>query len=246
MRSYLSPVRRLASVLLLALLAAGAGGCQRELCSPPASSCPGEQGCVVGVCRDKDSAVVPAESRRVVLHATEVRVLAEHGAASDAVVALGAEGPGEARVLMRFDATLSEAAEVEGAFLVLDPERESPGPSAPVSVEVAPILAEWHPASASWGRMPVLGAPLARLTVPPARRAPLRFDVTEQVRRGVGAGLALAASGGDPVGARFVTRAQASDGPKLELYLSRRPGRGAAAQRPGAPEAGPRSSGAAP
>lgn len=195
-------------------------GCRPEVCAPPTNECPGELGCVVGQCRGKEG-VVAVETRRVVLHAREVRVLSSRDPSREDVVALGAEAGGDVAVLMKFDAGVGRGVTIEGAFLVLEPELESPGPARAVQVAVAPILADWSPESASWGRLPPLGGALGQVAVPPARRAPLRFDVTALVakRAGAGSGLALTAVGDDPVGARFITRARSTEGPKLELYL---------------------------
>lgn len=202
-------------------LALGAiAGCRPEVCAPPTNECPGELGCVVGQCRGKEG-VVAVETRRVVLHAREVRVLSSRDLGREDVAALGAEAGGDVTVLMKFDAGVSRGVAIEGAFLVLDPELESPGPARPVHVSVVPILADWSAETTSWGRLPPLGGALGEVAVPPARRAPLRFDVTALVamRRDAGPGLALTASGDDPFGARFITRARSSSGPKLELYL---------------------------
>jgi hypothetical protein len=157
------------------------------------------------------------------LLAEEVAILsASERIDKDAVVApLGARAAGALTVLVRFDAKMTDAVEVVGAFIVMDPEPASPGPAASVEVEVFEVLGPWQLESVSWGRQPRTGLALATAEVPAARRAPLRIDVTEVVSRtrGLPHGVALTASGDDPVGARFVTGAGSSSGPRLELYL---------------------------
>jgi hypothetical protein len=177
---------------------------------------------VVNRCRPKAEAVVPTESRRVVVPARRVAVLASHELAVDAeVTAFGAAAVGDLIVLLDFDAAVTSAVEVTGAFLVVDPELASPGPAATVSVTLSPVLGAWDDGFISYGRAPRLGPPLSKSEIPPARRAPLRLDVTEFVSKNKlgGQRFALTASGDDPVGARLVTLAQSSVGPRLELYL---------------------------
>ncbi len=185
--------------------------------------CAAAEQCFVGVCRAKDQVVVPAATRRVVLLAREVAVLSSAGElpAAAAVTPFGSRFAGEATLLATFDVALGRHAEVEAAYLVLDPEAESPGPTGVVRIEASRVLSPWAPASVSWGRAPRLGPAVGAALVPPARRAPVRIDVTEVVARsrGSGYGFALRASGTDPVGARLITAAGASSGPRLELYL---------------------------
>lgn len=194
-------------------------------CSPVGQqdgSC-GEGACVVGQCRAPTASVVAVESRRVVVLARDVAVLSS---ASDVqkdarVVPFGAAASGDAIVLMSFDADVTKAVTVDGAFLVVEPEAASPGPTSAITIEIAPILAPWKSPAVSWGRTPTLGLAAAEVRIPPSRRTPMRVDVTEIVskQRGIGHGLALVASGSDPIGARLVTAARSSNGPRLELYL---------------------------
>lgn len=137
------------------------------------------------------------------------------------VAALGAARSGDLVVLMDFDGRVAVTTEIVAAFLLVDPEPSSPGPTAPIDVAVRPIVASWDLAAVSYGRTPSLGGELTRTRVPPARRAPLRLDVTRFVakRHGAGLGFALSASGDDPVGARLLMLVESSVGPRLELYL---------------------------
>lgn len=177
---------------------------------------------MVGRCRPVGANVASVDGTRVVLLATRVAVLSSGDLPIDArVTPLGASRAGDTVVLLSFDADVGQKVEIEGAFLVVEPEPGSPGPTQPITVGVAPILSSWSPGGVSWARSPSLGPSVGEALVPPARRAPLRVDVTAHVakRRGVGHGLALSADGSDPVGARLITLARSSNGPKLELYL---------------------------
>lgn len=208
--------------LLCGFVLTSACASQGQPCSNREADCDSELACVVNRCRPKAEAVVPTESRRVVVPARRVAVLASHELAVDAeVTAFGAAAVGDVIVLLDFDAGVTSAVEVTGAFLVVDPELASPGPTAPISVALSPILGPWDDGFISYGRAPALGPPLTESKVPPARRAALRLDVTEFVAKNKlgGQRLALTASGDDPVGARLVTLAHSSVGPRLELYL---------------------------
>ncbi|NUP05328.1 MAG: hypothetical protein HOW73_04620 [Polyangiaceae bacterium] len=195
-------------------------------CSPveAGADCPESDACIVGRCRPPSENVVSVGSRRVVLLARDVVVLSSREVPKDArVTAFGSNASGDIVVLLGFDADVTNDIVVDGAFLVVDPEPSAPGPTAPIDIDVAPILTNWSKENVSWARTPSLGLSIGAARVPPARRTPLRIDVTALVaeQRGVGHGLALMAGGADPVGARLVTLARSSNGPKLELYLSR-------------------------
>jgi hypothetical protein len=208
--------------LSVALATLGASCTPAQPACSPDDPCGGNQACVVGRCRDPGANVASVDSTRVVLHATSVAVLSSGDVPVDArVTPLGARRAGDVVVLLQFDADVGQKVEIEGAFLIVEPELASPGPAQPVEIDVVPILSSWSPASVSWARSPSLGVAVGEAKIPAARRAPLRVDVTAHVakRRGVGYGLALAADGSDPIGARLVTIARSSNGPKLELYL---------------------------
>lgn len=165
---------------------------------------------------------MPVDARRVVVPAKRVAVLAAHDLPVDAdVTAFGAAAVGDVVVLLDFDAGVTSAIEVTGAFLIVDPDTASPGPAAPVSISLSPIEGAWDDGFISYARTPRLGPALSKSEIPPARRAALRLDVTEFVAKNKlgGQRFALTASGDDPVGARLVTLAESSVGPRLELYL---------------------------
>ncbi len=203
-------------------LAASTCASHRSICTSDAE-CGADDACVVGRCVPASASVVGPESVRVVLPAKSVAVLSSRDAIERGarVTALGSRALGDVIVLMRFDADVSRAMEVEGAFVLVDPEPAVPGPTSPVTIGVSRILSPWDEGDATWGRTPTLGVLVGSSQVQPGRRGPLRVDVTETIaqRRGAGDGLALLASGSDPIGARLVTAAHATNGPRLELYL---------------------------
>ncbi len=178
---------------------------------------------MVGVCRASSAAIAPAKSRRVVLPAKSIAVLSssERIAPDAPVTPFGARSAGDVVVLLSFESELGATAELAAAFLVLDPEPASPGPTGPIRIEASEILSAWGDGEPSWARAPRTGPTIGAAAVPPARRAPVRIDVTETLARsrGTGFGLALRSSGDDPLGARLVTAPGASTGPRLELYL---------------------------
>lgn len=210
--------------LFTCALVLGANGCggRGSACSPDENTCGEGLGCVVGVCRKLDERVVSLSTMRVVMPARRVAVLSSSDLEETApVTAFGASTSGDVIVLMAFDGDIGSKASIAGAFVVLDPEPASPGPTETIDVDVAPVLGSWEKGSLSWGRVPPLGAKLGSARVMPARRAPVRIEVTSHVKRmrGVGYGLAIRASGDDPVGARLITASGSSGGPRLELYL---------------------------
>lgn len=214
---------RTSASAFLALSIAIVSGCASTtatLCD--ATGCATGSHCVVGRCRADGAPVVEEGTRRLVLAAKSVAVLSTRDTQLDAPsVSLGARSSGDVTVLMRFDSAYSAKAALAGAFLVLNPDRDAPGPTRPIDVEVVEILSDWSTANISVGRTPSLSLALARVSIPPAHRTALRVDVTEAVARsrGDGYGFALVASGDDPVGAAFIAAANDSSGPRLELYL---------------------------
>ena len=204
------------------LAAPGCGAGSAAPCTP-SDPCSGTDRCVVGVCRPAREPVAPEQSRRLVLLARDVAVLspAEHLGVDSDVTPFGARIADEVLVLLRFDGQIGDRAELSAAFVVLDPEPASPGPTGPIRLEAASVLDAWESGGTSWGRAPRIGPAIGAAIIPTARRAPVRIDVTRAIARarGTGFGLALRASGDDAYGARLVTAAGDSSGPRLELYL---------------------------
>ncbi|MFO0553570.1 MAG: hypothetical protein U0271_34630 [Polyangiaceae bacterium] len=215
------PIFIAGAATLFAAATAGCGG-SGAACTTDHDTCGAGYGCVVGACRPVEEALVAVEASRLVLPARRVAVLSSADLPENAFVTpFGASSAGDVIVLMSFEADVGPRVSVEGAYLVLDAEPVSPGPTEPIDLSVAPILGEWERGPLSWARAPRLGVALGSSRVMPARRVPLRVDVTSHVARlhGVGFGLAVVARGDDPVGARLITAPATSNGPRLELYL---------------------------
>ncbi|AKT35960.1 DNRLRE domain-containing protein [Chondromyces crocatus] len=139
-------------------------------------------------------------------------------------IALGAASTGRTVLLFRFAATWPDNADITSAFLLLDPVEGAPPAAQDIPLEVARILDPWSADTVSWGRQPRLSIPgLAAV----ARRLPLspvRIDVTDLVRAWAARarddhGIALLASGDDPVGVACSLGITDGLGPRLEVYL---------------------------
>ena len=84
------------------------------------------------------------------------------------------------QVVRAFESELGATAELAAAFLVLDPEPASPGPSGPVRIEASEILSAWGDGDPSWARAPRTGpaTTIARPAGPGAEpRDPPGWDV---------------------------------------------------------------------
>lgn len=177
-------------------------------------------GCVAGRCLAPSADVVPFESKRLVLSATEIRTVSSRGDGDGPVVVLGAARTGETRMHLRFDSRVGPAVKVTRAYLVLSPEVASRGPMSPVEISVAPILSPWASGPLSWGRSPAMGLPVASTTIDGTPRAPIRFDVTSALdHSGAAYGLVVVGSGEDALGVRIDAPAGTTRGPRLELFL---------------------------
>ncbi|MEJ7728706.1 MAG: DNRLRE domain-containing protein [Polyangiaceae bacterium] len=138
--------------------------------------------------------------------------------------ALGQAARGSTVLLLRYAPRWSDAAEVEAAFLVLEPLAGAPPVQGPVRVELARVLEPWSAESATWARQPRLGLPALAATLRSAPPGPLRLEVTHIVRgwakrpRGEH-GIAVLASGEDPFGAVFTSGRSDGQPPRLEVYL---------------------------
>jgi hypothetical protein len=169
---------------------------------------------------------VAADAARVILRPADVAVLSSRGDEESVreTIALGRASNGSVVVLLRYAPSWREDAEVQGAFLVLDPLQGAPPAHAPVVVEMARVLQPWSSETATWARQPRLGVPERAATVHPAPPAPLRIDVTAVVKRWARRddddhGIALLASGDDPYGALFTTGLTSGKAPELEVYV---------------------------
>ncbi|HEX7602444.1 MAG TPA: DNRLRE domain-containing protein, partial [Polyangiaceae bacterium] len=140
------------------------------------------------------------------------------------VIALGRADTGSLVVLMRFVATWRADADVDGAFLTMEPLEGAPPARVSTPIEIARVLEPWSSETATWGRQPRLGVPEVAAFVPghPAQR--LRVDVTAIVRAWPRHahdehGIALLARGDDPFGSVFTTGVADGVGPRLEVYV---------------------------
>lgn len=214
---------------LVGLFLVGCGPASREAGSP----CFGTGACATGVCvagrcRPADAPPAKVGGARVVLVPRDVAVLTasggEGGGTLPEAIALGRKSTGRAVVLLRFVATWREDADIESAYFVMDTVEGAPAPEAPPVAEIARILSPWSGATASWGRQPRLGLPEAVGPLRALPSAPLRLDVTPQVRSWArhardDHGLALLVDGSDPNGVLASTGLTEGLGPHLEVYL---------------------------
>lgn len=220
------PARLLALAALLAQAACAASLGDAHPCPDPA--CGDGQICVAGRCRAADSPVAAADAARVVLLPASLAVVASRGGGGGGdelpdTVTIGRGSSGTVVMLLRFEATWRDDAEVASALLVLEPIAGAPPAVSPIDFEMARIIEPWAPAAVSWGRQPRLGVPM-KAGSPRARPAlPLRIDVTPLVRawsrRGDDHGIALLAHGDDASGAVISTGVTQGRGPRLEVYV---------------------------
>jgi hypothetical protein len=127
-------------------------------------------------------------------------------------------------LLLRFEATWRDDAEVSSAFLVLDTLEATPPASERVRFEMARITEPWEPGAVSLGRQPRLAVPLQAGSARARPAASMRVDVTPLVRGWSRRaeddhGIALLASGDDPIGAVISTGPTHGRGPRLEVIV---------------------------
>lgn len=184
---------------------------------------------MAGRCRPADAPVAAGDTSRVVLLPAGLAVVAARGGGGGGdglpdVVALGRGASGTVVMLLRFEATWRDDAEVTSAFLVLDPLENAPPPASPIELEMARIAEPWAPSQVSWGRQPRLAVPMGAGTLRARPSQPLRIDVTPLVRAwsrraSDDHGIALLARGDDASGALVSTGATQGRGPRLEVYV---------------------------
>ncbi|MEZ4301613.1 MAG: DNRLRE domain-containing protein [Polyangiaceae bacterium] len=221
------------AVLAIALAGLSGAGCASgpraagETCTGAGACTTGV--CVAGRCRDKKSPPTKASSARVVLVPRDLAILTSAGEDSSAStlpesIALGRKSTGRAVLLFRFVSTWSEDADIESAYFVIEPVEGAPAPETPPVVEIARILSPWEGATASWGRQPRLSLPESIGPLRVLSTAPIRLDVTPQVRAWSSRaqddhGLAMLVDGSDPNGVLASTGVASGLGPHLEVYL---------------------------
>src|SRR5262245_27191526 len=97
-------------------IACGGGSTEGLVCAA-AGACGAGQAWVVAHCRPSDAIVTPSDTNRILLQPVDVAVLASgrtEASPPDAIV-LGAEANGATVVLLRFEATWRDDAEVTSA-----------------------------------------------------------------------------------------------------------------------------------
>ena len=148
------------SALTCALLGACFAPDPARLCQD-AAGCEKGAACIVGRCRASADAVLSATSRRIVLAPTDIAVLSSNSSArlTEGTIPLGRATLGDVVLLLRFDAGVGDAMEVESAFLTLHPGEHAAAPGSPVSYSVTTVGAPWESSALTWARQPPLGVP---------------------------------------------------------------------------------------
>lgn len=226
----LPPVRcslhLLAPALALSLAACAAPLGEAHPC--PEAACAEGRSCVAGRCRAPDAPASQGDALRLVLVPADLAVVGLRGGGGGpelpATVALGRAEGGTVVMFFRFEAPWREDAEVQSAFLVLDPLEGTPPPLGSVSFEMARVVEPWQPAIVTWGRQPRLAVPMTAGTVRARPTLPVRVDVTPLVRRWARReaddhGIALLATGDDAYGAVVSLGVSQGRGPRLEVYV---------------------------
>lgn len=194
-----------------------------------AGGCETGKSCVIGRCRAPDEAPAAIDTRRVLLAPSAVAVIAATGARSATAevpetIALGRAEGGAVALLLRFEASWRDDAEVLSAFVILDPVDSAPPASLPAVFESARILEPWQPSVVSWGRQPRLDLPRLAAVIRAIPGTPVRIDVTSLVRewpqrRADDHGVALLVHGDDRLGSTFTMGITGGAGPRLEAYV---------------------------
>jgi hypothetical protein len=220
------PVR---STILLFLALASCAAPLGEAHPCPESACGDGRSCVAGRCRSQDAPAPPGEALRVVLTPAAIAVVGALGGGGGGeelpeTVSIGRSSGGTVVFFFRFEASLRDDAEVESAFLLLDPLDGAPPATTPIRFEMARVVEPWRAEAVSAGRQPRLAVPLDAGSARARPGGPLRVDVTPlvrawQKRAADDHGLALLARGDDAVGAVVSTGATQGRGPRLEVYV---------------------------
>jgi hypothetical protein len=214
------------ALLALALAACAAPLGEARPCPDPA--CADGHACVAGRCRAADAPPSPGDALRLVLLPADLAVVGQRGGGGGPdlpeTVALGRALGGTVVMLFRFEAPWRDDAEVQSAFLVLEPLEATPPATGTIRFEMARVVEPWQPAVVTWGRQPRLSVPLVAGAARARPALPVRVDVTPLVKRWARRdaddhGLALLASGDDAQGAVISLGATQGHGPRLEVYV---------------------------
>lgn len=147
---------------------------------------------------------------------------AHHDAALPTAVTFGG-ADGDVALYLRFPAVW-RGADVEAAFLLLEPMPGALVGAANVPVEAWRVDGEWQPATLAWLSQPRLAQPSSRGLARSAPPQTLRIDVTALVRYlaghpGSDRGIALRGRSAVPPGATFATGIAGGRAPWLEVYV---------------------------
>ena len=181
--------------------------------------------CVLGSCQAEARVPVGGRTRRVVSSPKDVAAIAETLEGSEhATLTLGGRGVGDAEILLAFDHQLALDADIEAAWILLDPVPAAPAATELVEIEARDVPASFRGDELDWRRRPPLGRPVSTTRTRGAEGAALRLDVTDLVRTWLHAGrregrVALLARGSADLGATFTTGLGAGIGPRLEVYV---------------------------
>jgi hypothetical protein len=220
------PASGAAAVIAAAVMTASCAG------SSPcaiAADCDDGTTCVLGTCHAEARVPVGQETRRVVSFPKDVAAIAETLEGSGhTTLTMGGRGVGDAEILLAFDHQLALDADVEAAWILLDPAPSAGAASDFVEIEARDVPAAFHGDELDWRRRPPLGRPVSTTRTRGAEGTPLRVDVTDLVRAWLHAGrregrVALLARASTDLGATFATGLGpgmgAGIGPRLEVYV---------------------------
>lgn len=214
------PASRLA---LGVALGATVGGCSKspEPCTT-VGTCPDQTECLANRCVPLGGEPVDARTDRIVLWPQSFAVVSGRAGGEPAIVTFGgAEG---ATLYLSFSPAWRRYAEIESAFLLLEPAPATLPSSGTVPVASYRVVEPWRADALSPTSAPELGLPksegLAR-TGPPTT---LRIDVTRLLRYladhpRASHGVAVRGEATDGIGASFATGSGLGRAPRLELYV---------------------------
>lgn len=217
-----------ARALMLACAALTIGGCAAapRPCRSP-SACPTGSECLANRCLPLGAEPVAPDSRRVVLDPVALAVVrsgARRQGALPPTVTFGGPASQDEQLLVAFPDAWGSA-EIDTAFLLLEPALDAEPSAGDVEIDVAVAAGDWRSGIA--GELPASHGPKASgvgRTRPPAV---LRIDVTSLVREMVrqprsAHGFLLRAA---QAGARGAVYSTGIDGtaPRLDVYFRTRP-----------------------
>lgn len=209
----------------MALSAVSASACGGSSTCAIAGDCAEGTTCVLGSCQAEARVPVGDQTRRVVSFPKDVAAIAETLEGSGhTTLTLGGRGVGDAEILLAFDHRLALDAEIEAAWILLDPAPAATAATDFVEIEARDVPGAFRGDELDWRRRPTLGRPVSTTRTRGAEGAPLRLDVTDLVRAWLHEGrregrVALLARGSADLGATFTTGLGVGIGPRLEVYV---------------------------